>query len=71
MPVMRSVTSSHVSHVGHDSETKELHIKWADGRTSVYSGVPPQIADSVTNSWSVGKALHAEVKGKYPHRYLE
>lgn len=67
--VMRGVTSSHIARAGHNAETQELTIHWADGKVSIYSGVPASVADSVTNAWSVGKALHAEVKGKYAHRY--
>lgn len=70
-PVMRSVTSSHVARIGHNAETGELHVQWQDGRTSVYANVPAATADAVANSWSVGKALREQVKGRFPHRYLE
>ena len=66
---MRSVYSSHVNQIGYDAETGELHVMWDTGKTSVYSGVPPEVADEVSNSWSVGKALTASIKGKYAHRY--
>jgi hypothetical protein len=68
-PVMRSVFSSHVNRVGHDPETGDLHVEWDNGKTSIYSGVPPALADDVSNAWSVGKALHGQIKGKFPHRY--
>jgi hypothetical protein len=68
---MRSVYSSHVSKVGHDQETGELVVQWDNGKTSVYSGVPPDLADDVMNSWSVGSALTTRIKGAFPHRYLD
>lgn len=68
---MRGVHSSHVDRIGWDAETQELVVQWDSGKTSIYSGVPHGVADSVQNSWSVGKALTSDVKGKYPHRYRE
>lgn len=67
---MKDVYSSHVDQVGHDPQTNELHVKWDSGKTSVYSNVPAELAQSVVQSWSVGKALTAQVKGQFPHRYL-
>jgi hypothetical protein len=71
LPPMRSIYSSHVDSVGYSAETQELYVTWDTGKTSVYSGVPPKLADEVTNSWSVGKALTAQVKSVFPHRYVE
>ena len=68
-PVMRGVFSSHVNKVGYDAEKQELFVEWDTGKTSVYSGVPAGLADSVSSGWSVGKALASEIKGKYAHRY--
>jgi hypothetical protein len=70
-PVMRGVFSSHVNKIGHDPETKELFVEWDTGKTSIYTGVPVGVADTVSNSWSVGKALREHVKDAYPHRYRE
>jgi hypothetical protein len=69
---MRSVYSSHVDAIGYDPETEELHVKYSSGRTAVYDGVPPTVADTVQSSvvWSIGEALHAHVRGKYRHRYV-
>lgn len=63
------VHSSHVDHVHHDPETNDLTVRWKDGKTSVYSGVPASLARTVANSPSVGQALHGMVKGKFGHRY--
>ena len=66
---MRDVFSSHVNQVGHDPETNELHVAWDNGKTSIYSDVPPEKFEQVANSWSVGKALHQMIKPSHPHRY--
>ena len=68
-PVMQSVFSSHVSRVGYDADTQELHVEWDSGKTSVYSGVPPDVADEARKSWSVGTFLTENVKYQFPHRY--
>jgi hypothetical protein len=67
---MRSVYSSFVDEIGYDPETEELHVKYSSGRTAVYEGVPPTAAATVLSSASIGKALHAHVRGKYGHRYV-
>jgi hypothetical protein len=69
-PTMRDVFSSHVSRIGHDPDTSELHVQWDTGKTSAYANVPAEVAQSVMNAWSVGAALREQVKGKYEHRYV-
>lgn len=68
-PVMNPVYSSHVDSVGFDAETKELYVEWDSGKTSIYSGVSAALADEVSKSWSVGKAVREQIIDKFPHRY--
>ncbi len=70
-PAMRNVYSSTVDRAGYAPETNELHVVWKGGKTSVYSDVSPVKADEVLNSWSVGKAIHRQIKGAHEHRYLK
>jgi hypothetical protein len=65
----RSVFSSTVAAVGHDSDTNELLVEWLDGKISAYQGVDPLMVDDISKSYSVGKAIHAQIKGKFSHRY--
>ena len=65
----RDVYSSHVNTVAYNDETQEMMVTWDSGKTSIYSGVPPQHFDGATHSWSVGKYLHEHIKPTYPHRY--
>lgn len=69
-PVMREVFSSNVERIGHDAETGELYVGWKGGKTSVYTGVPADVADSVMNDWSVGKAVRSQIQPAYAHRYV-
>jgi hypothetical protein len=66
---MKQVYSSHVDTVHYDEKTKELSVTWQTGKTSVYSGVPADLADKVAKSWSVGSAIRDQIKPYYEHRY--
>jgi hypothetical protein len=70
MPEMRAVYSSHVDEIGYDSEKSELHVKYQTGQTHVYESVPSETASIVMTAPSIGKALHAEVRGRFKSRSL-
>jgi hypothetical protein len=63
------VLSSRVTRVGYDDKDSKLYVEWARGRTSVYSDVPPDVADAFTKSWSVGRAVN-DMLSAYPMTYL-
>ena len=65
----KNVFSSSVTAVGHDSDTGEMLVEWTDGKISAYEGVDPLVVDDISKSYSVGKAIHAQIKGKFSHRY--
>ena len=65
----KSVYSDTVDQIGHDPETNELHVLWQKGKHSIYSDVDATKAAHVMNSWSVGHALHAQIKPQHGHRY--
>ena len=66
---MRNVFSSTIQQIGHDPADNSLYVLWNNGKTSVYEGVPSDLAQQVMNAPSVGSALHASVKMNFPHRY--
>jgi hypothetical protein len=67
--VMKEVFSSNVDQIGYDEDTSELTVVWKGGKTSIYSGVPQSVAEQTMNDWSVGKAINANIKPAYAHRY--
>ena len=68
----KRVFSSHIEQVHYDPETQVLKVEYStNGKVSVYSSVPPNVAEGVFNAVSVGNELHATVKGKFPHSYQE
>ena len=71
MPEMRSYYSSHVDAAGYDPQTQELRVTWRSGATTVYAGVPQDLAREVLAAPSIGEALHLGVRGRYPHRTVK
>lgn len=71
MPEMRSVYSSHVGAIGYDPLTQELHVAWKNGGTTVYAGVPADLAMEVAAAPSIGEALHLGVRGKFEHKTVK
>ena len=67
----RAVFSSHVSQITYDPETQQMTVTWSSGkrRTSVYEGVPEDVADQASRAASVGSFLRENVKGRHNHRY--
>lgn len=66
---MKQVHSSHIHSIGHDRDANELHVLYQTGKRAVYSGVDAEKAQRIMGSWSIGKSLHDEIRGKHSHRY--
>ena len=66
---MKRVFSSQADEVGYDAETKELHVKFKNGKTAVYMDVPADVGVAVVDAPSIGTALHQLVKGKFAYGY--
>ena len=65
----RDVFSSMVSRIAYDDETMEMTVIWKRGKSSVYEGVPEDVALEASKSASVGAYINEEVKPLYKHRY--
>ena len=68
-PVTHHVHSTNIQSVSHDPDTQEMSVLWKSGRTSIYDGVPNDIADQVRRSSSVTQAVREMVIPFYHHRY--
>lgn len=60
--------SSWISEVEHDPETNQMTLRYSDGGATIYDGVDTATYQSVISSPSIGTAIHAFVRGNYPHR---
>lgn len=71
---MKRVYSSHILEIGYDADTEELHVRYAPtvknpmGDLVVYGQVDPETANDIITAPSIGSALHADIRGKYPFR---
>lgn len=65
--VWTSVLSSWAAEIGYDAESQTMFVKWAKGGVSAYEGVPADVAEEVSKSWSVGDSLKTKIIGQYPH----
>lgn len=65
MPEMQFVSSSNVEAVGYDAESCELHVRFLNGRTYVYSSVEAYVFDEMLSGVSVGTFLNQRIKPNY------
>ena len=68
-----SVYSGHISEVGYDAAEQRLIVKYRNGQSGFYEGVPPDVWDKVTpsNNPSVGGAIHAHIRGRFNFTYID
>jgi len=57
-----SVTSSDLSQVGYDPNTKQLEVVFHSGGAYLYSGVSPAEYQNLIHAGSVGRYFHAYIK---------
>lgn len=69
MPDMRKVFSSHIDAIGYDDASQEFFVKFKNGKTAVYQGVPADVAARVNASASIGSAVHELLRNQYAHGY--
>ena len=62
------VKSSHIKSVAHDPEQQVLEIKFMDGSTHEYHGVPAEVHKAMVASKSVGQFFNSKVKHGYMSR---
>ena len=70
MPNMVPVSSSNLSAVGYDGQTKQLFIRFHSGALYVYNNVPQSIYEGLMNASSHGQYHAAYIKNAYPYRRL-
>lgn len=60
------VTSSMISSVGYDAESKILEVEFKGGAVYRYDGVSPETYRALMDAESIGKQFTATIKGQYP-----
>lgn len=64
---MKPVTSSNISAVGYDEESKTLRVVFVKGYTYDYKKVPERVFEEMMNAESVGKYFHANVRSDFDY----
>ena len=69
MPIKSFFTekSTRISSVSWDSETQDLKVQFKRGGTYIYKAVPEALYDLLAVAPSVGKAINANLLGKYSY----
>lgn len=59
------LTSSNLSAMRYDAETRTLQIRFQSGRTYDYQDVSADVADGLAQADSPGKYFNSSIKGVY------
>lgn len=64
----RPVFSERAQEVSYDDETQEMTVVWRNGKSTVYFGVPENMALDLSKAPSVGSMINSDFTGKFRHR---
>jgi hypothetical protein len=64
------VISSALVSVKYDAASGDLQIRFVNGRTYLYSNVPPEVYEALLDAESKGAFFNAQVRDGYPYREL-
>lgn len=69
----KTVDSSQIKSVGYDEATQTLEVEFKSAGASVYQyrGVPPDMADALVRSESVGRFFGQHIRGRFDHERIE
>lgn len=62
--------SSTIHSIAHDPAIGALEVKFKDGNTYRYDGVPAVVHQRMLRSESPGSFLRANIDGVYPHKRM-
>ena len=71
MPEMHNVNSSNVAAVGYDKANLIVYVKFLNGTTYIYKGVPKAEFENLRTASSVGSYLNSYYKDVYPYERVE
>lgn len=69
-PDMISVNSSNIDSVGYDEDSQHAYVKFHDGGTYIYKGVPIHEFENLRDAPSVGSYLNRNFKNVYPYEKI-
>ena len=70
VPDMQYVDSSNIEAIGYDGASRELHVRFLNGATYVYSDVEDGVFEELLQAPSKGSYLNRNIKGRYQYAKL-
>lgn len=67
---MQSVSSSNLSAVGYDAESKTLRVTFRTGLTYEYKGVPKRTFEELMSAESAGTYFHNNIRTDFAYKKL-
>lgn len=64
---MITVNSSNIESIGYDDENQQVYVRFLNGSTYAYKGVPMHEFENLRDSASLGSYLHRNFKNVYPY----
>ena len=68
---MRPIDSTAIAYAGFDPTTQILRLKYTNGRTYDYFGVPQEIHEQLLSADSAGEFVNLEIKPTYDYSEVE
>jgi hypothetical protein len=62
--------SSSIAAFAYEAEDLALYVRFKNGRTYRYAGVPPSVFEDFADAGSKGAFFNAEVQGNYPYSQI-
>jgi len=66
-PEMHPVSSSNIEAIGYDAENETVYVRFLNGSTYAYKGVPEHEFENLRTAPSVGSYLNRNYKNVYPY----
>lgn len=70
LPEMIPVSSSNIESIGYDEPNQEVYVKFLNGSTYTYKGVPIHEFENLRDAPSLGSYLHRNYKNVYPYERI-
>lgn len=71
LPEMIPVSSSNIESIGYDEANQQVFVRFLNGSTYTYKGVPIHEFENLRSAPSLGSYMHRNYKNVYPYERVE
>ena len=68
---MIPVVSSNIESIGYDESSEQVFVRFLNGGTYAYKGVPKHEFENLLYATSLGSYIHRNYKNVYPYERVE